>query len=391
MKPLWYARSRGGGRRIGGEGPARGAPELRRANPATLANLLVNKRLDLEEESFYDGVSSLPPGCFAWSSPDRREFQVERWYTLPESPPLPDARSAEESLNEFTTLLQDAVSLRLRSDIPVGLTLSGGLDSTAILDAAHRETQSLTAFTSVYGDGDHEGELPWARVALDGAPGVQVPSGRGDRRRLARHAATHRVAHGRSGLLTGGLPTLADHGARSRGRGVRRARRSGSGRAVRRVRSAPSRRPGRRCPPARLRRGGQRCTRCRADLCRGSPHGHPEAIGRRRRDGRRATDRASLRPPRQNGPSARSRLCATRHADSRRRARGGSSDAGHGPRLRQNDVACVSSLRRRHLHGPLGRVAIAVHGLPHRRVRERSRAEPEGPCRAIEGHPQSTC
>ena len=172
VKPLWYA-ANNKGVAVASEAKVLLAvrPELRRANPATLANLLVNKRLDLEEDSFYAGVSSLPPGCLAWCTPNGG-MRIRRWY---EPPDLLDRQEFDpKSLDRFSDLLQDAVAVRLRSDIPVGLTLSGGLDSTAILDAAHRETDGLTAFTSVYGEGDNAGELPWARVALGETPGVPL-------------------------------------------------------------------------------------------------------------------------------------------------------------------------------------------------------------------------
>ena len=71
-------------------------------------------------------------------------------------------------------ILEDSVRLRLRSDVPVGLTLSGGLDSTAILEAAMsvRPGSDFLAFTSIYGDGNRVDERAWAELAVRRHPNV---------------------------------------------------------------------------------------------------------------------------------------------------------------------------------------------------------------------------
>src|SRR5262249_17067071 len=76
--------------------------------------------------------------------------------------------ASRPDLDQFAGLIADSVRLRMRSDVPVRLTLSGGLDSTFILTEAVKHTDHLVAFTSVYRDALPEwnpGEEKWARLA----------------------------------------------------------------------------------------------------------------------------------------------------------------------------------------------------------------------------------
>jgi asparagine synthase (glutamine-hydrolysing) len=90
----------------------------------------------LEPETLFKGIYSLEPGCYM--TYDGRELRTRRYWSLPEGPL--DERSEEEQAEELSALLADAVRLRLRSDVPVGLFLSGGLDSSLLAALARPDT-----------------------------------------------------------------------------------------------------------------------------------------------------------------------------------------------------------------------------------------------------------
>jgi asparagine synthase (glutamine-hydrolysing) len=147
-------------------------PELRRPNLVTLYRLLAEKRLDLRDRSFYEGIQVLPPGSMGSISAHDQAPAMRTWYRLPDAGDDDDGVGFGEDLERFGALLDDAVHVRLRSDVPVGITLSGGLDSTAILHEADAHVggrERLAAYTAVYGaPGQEDDEWSWALEAVRG-------------------------------------------------------------------------------------------------------------------------------------------------------------------------------------------------------------------------------
>jgi asparagine synthase (glutamine-hydrolysing) len=85
--------------------------------------------------TFFEGVYSLAPGHSLLV--DQEGLKAHRYWELGdqvESAP----QSFEQLLEEYRALFEDAVSLRLRSDVAVGTCLSGGIDSSAIVCTINR-------------------------------------------------------------------------------------------------------------------------------------------------------------------------------------------------------------------------------------------------------------
>jgi asparagine synthase (glutamine-hydrolysing) len=97
-------------------------------------------------------------------------------------------RSDSEYVAEFRHVLEEAVRLRLRADVPVGCYLSGGLDSCAVLGlAARHRSDPIRAFTLSFEGVDYD-EEPQARemAAKAGAEFTPIPIRQSD---LADHFA----------------------------------------------------------------------------------------------------------------------------------------------------------------------------------------------------------
>ncbi len=115
----------------------------RRANRKAVASFLADSILDDSEDTFFEAVQKLLPGHQFTIDLRSGVLQQTCWYK-PRGTDLGDA-SPEELERQFAELLESAVTLRLRSDVPVGSCLSGGLDSSSIVSIAterHRQRTS---------------------------------------------------------------------------------------------------------------------------------------------------------------------------------------------------------------------------------------------------------
>jgi asparagine synthase (glutamine-hydrolysing) len=95
------------------------------ANPRAIRDYVEQGYADHTEETFFTGVRKLPPAHSLAFGPDG--LRVWRYWELEAGEPPPG-----DPADAVRELLVDAVRLRLRSDVPVGTCLSGGIDSSTI-------------------------------------------------------------------------------------------------------------------------------------------------------------------------------------------------------------------------------------------------------------------
>ncbi|MGP8228473.1 MAG: asparagine synthase (glutamine-hydrolyzing) [Steroidobacteraceae bacterium] len=116
-------------------------------------------------ETFFKGVSELPPATNMII--EDGDSRLERYWDLAPSPhKFQDPPDMPRVSEEFRSLLSDAVRLRFRSDVPVAILLSGGLDSTSIartvdelIDDGRLNYTSVSAFSASFpGHADDESE-----------------------------------------------------------------------------------------------------------------------------------------------------------------------------------------------------------------------------------------
>src|SRR5439155_2022989 len=147
----FFARLRGGGIAFASEpGAVATHPDVSRAvDPTALSHYL---RLNYVpcNRSLFAGVESLPPACYAEFDLARGLRVVRYWDLAAKFRTKRSFRSEAEAAEELCALIDDAVRLRLVSDVALGAFLSGGVDSSTIVAsmAKHRDPGSILTFSS---------------------------------------------------------------------------------------------------------------------------------------------------------------------------------------------------------------------------------------------------
>jgi asparagine synthase (glutamine-hydrolysing) len=167
VKPLYYAHRADGTLIFGSEIkallPALGhRPDLNReALPDFLAN-----HAPSGEATLFAGIMRLTPGhTLTWQ--DGR-VSIRQYWDVPvansrEAPP-PGSRAEQALIGEFRERFTEAVRLRLMSDVPLGMFLSGGIDSAAITAAmATLVREPIRTFSVAFAEGEAN-ELEYARL-----------------------------------------------------------------------------------------------------------------------------------------------------------------------------------------------------------------------------------
>jgi len=161
---------------IRASGHYRGGPNWRQ-----VSRFLVDPQInswDTGKETFYAGIEQIPAGSAFELTLDGRWREWPFWS-------LEDVREAEavDPPRVMREMFEDAVRLRMRSDVPVGVSLSGGLDSTSVicsmarLRAARGATPDgrLQAFSYIAPEFDESAYIT-ETLAYTGAVAHRVPA-----------------------------------------------------------------------------------------------------------------------------------------------------------------------------------------------------------------------
>lgn len=114
--------------------------------------------------SIWKRIFKLPPGHWLTISRKSPGPMVSRYWDIP-YPAMPRQADDHAFDEEFASLFVDAVNIRMIADVPVGVLLSGGLDSAAVAAVISRGPGArLSTFSVAFADAPEIDERPYARI-----------------------------------------------------------------------------------------------------------------------------------------------------------------------------------------------------------------------------------
>ncbi len=118
---------------------------------AKAIEFLVNSNMNFHGKTFFSEIAELPQGHNMIYNLKTRKSSVHKFYQLQMSNSL-DTISPVEATRQFSDLIESSIKLHLRSDVPVGACLSGGLDSGTILSRIVNANLSykVSTFTAAF-------------------------------------------------------------------------------------------------------------------------------------------------------------------------------------------------------------------------------------------------
>jgi asparagine synthase (glutamine-hydrolysing) len=129
---------------------------------AIFATFLVERKLNIEAlrnnmclvmtpDSYFEGIKAIPPGSYLLININK-DYKIKKYWDL-NLPKNINDKGFEKYEKDFVKKFDNAVKLRLRADVPVGVYLSGGIDSSAIAGTiAKYHNQKIKAFSIKFND-----------------------------------------------------------------------------------------------------------------------------------------------------------------------------------------------------------------------------------------------
>ena len=141
----------------------------RRNNLKAWSTYLTFGTYEHSDHTFFEEVLQLKAGHCMTIEYDR-QFQIKTYYDLAKTLESPNYKIENEQqiINEYLSILSNAVDICFRSDVPAGIAISGGVDSSilmAMVRESGQDSKQIKAFTYTCDDARYD-ETPWARELL---------------------------------------------------------------------------------------------------------------------------------------------------------------------------------------------------------------------------------
>lgn len=117
-------------------------------NEFKVYEFLADARLDADESTMFNDVMHLPPASYMWIDQNGKSNHPQTYWDFPE---LGKRKFTKDESDELFEITNETIKIHMRSDVPVGTFLSGGLDSSTVTCFAlnNMNKDSLHVFSAI--------------------------------------------------------------------------------------------------------------------------------------------------------------------------------------------------------------------------------------------------
>jgi asparagine synthase (glutamine-hydrolysing) len=145
------------------------------ADQSALFDFLIFNRTDQDEKTFFSEIKKVNHGCYfnmklsPQESSVAKAMKIVKWYDLRR-----ELKEPFKDPEEFREMFVSSIALRLRSDVPIGVCLSGGLDSSSIVSTMIKDfdKRDVHTFSAIYGEGKFGDESKFIYLYKDELPNM---------------------------------------------------------------------------------------------------------------------------------------------------------------------------------------------------------------------------
>ena len=163
VKPLYYVHTADGSLYFASE--IKALLEARAVKPelnySAFSDYLANHATSGEDTLFVDVKRLMPGHTLTWRD---GEIRIKKYWDVSFAKSAPNGRSARDYIAEWSELFRESVQLRLMADVPLGMFLSGGIDSSAIAAVMSKLVdEPIKTFSVAFAEREAN-ELEYARL-----------------------------------------------------------------------------------------------------------------------------------------------------------------------------------------------------------------------------------